>query len=98
MNLIITWHPEKARSNRRKHGVTFEEATSVFYDPLSLTVDDPLHSTDEERFIIIGTSLQRRILVVIHTDEGDIIKIISARIAEPYEREQYEKEYYGGDC
>ena len=97
MNLIITWNPQKARSNRRKHGVSFEEATSVFYDPLSITIDDPLHSNDEERFIIIGISTQRRVLVVAHTDEGDIIRIISARLAEPYEREQYEEGYYSGD-
>lgn len=96
MNLIITWNPQKARSNRRKHGVSFEEATSVFYDPLSITIDDPLHSNDEERFII-GISTQRRVLVVAHTDEGDIIRIISARLAEPYEREQYEEGYYSGD-
>lgn len=97
MNLIITWNPQKARSNRRKHGVSFEEATSVFYDPLSITIDDPLHSNDEERFIIIGISTQRRVLVVAHTDEGDIIRIISARPAETYEREQYEEGYYSGD-
>ena len=97
MNLIITWNPQKARSNRREHGVSFEEATSVFYDPLSITIDDPLHSNDEERFIIIGISTQRRVLVVAHTDEGDIIRIISARLAEPYEREQYEEGYYSGD-
>lgn len=88
MNLIITWNPRKARSNRRKHGVSFEEATSVFYDPLSITIDDPLHSNDEARFILMGISTQRRVLVVAHTDEGDIIRIISARPAEPYEREQ----------
>lgn len=97
MNLIITWNPQKARSNRRKHGVSFEEATSVFYDPLSITIDDPLYSNDEARFIIIGISTQRRVLVVAHTDEGDIIRIISARLAEPYEREQYEEGYYSGD-
>lgn len=97
MNLIITWNPQKARSNRRKHGVSFEEATSVFYDPLSITIDDPLHSNDEERFIIIGISTQRRVLVVAHTDKGDIIRIISARPAETYEREQYEEGYYSGD-
>lgn len=97
MNLLITWNPQKARSNRRKHGVSFEEATSVFYDPLSLTIDNPLHANDEVRFIIIGISTQRRVLVVSHTDEGDIIRIISARPAEPYEREQYEESYYSGD-
>ena len=97
MNLAITWHPKKARSNRGKHSVTFEEAATVFYDPLSLTIDDPQHSDNEERFIIIGVSTQRRILVVAHTDEGDVIKIISARPAEPYERKQYEEGYYSGD-
>ena len=97
MSEIITWDPQKARSNRRKHGITFEEATSVFYDPLSLTIDDPVHSNDEDRLIIIGMSIQRQVLVVVHADKGDIIRIISARRAEPYERIQYEEGYYGGE-
>jgi uncharacterized protein len=97
MNLSITWNPQKARSNRWKHRVKFEEAATVFYDEISLTIDDPEHSDNEERFIIIGVSTQRRVLVVSHTDEGDRIKIISARLAEPYERKQYEEGYYSGD-
>lgn len=96
MNVIFTWDPQKAASNRRKHRVTFEEAASVFYDPLSLTIDDPVHSDKEERLIIIGYSAQRRLLVIAHTDEGDVIRIISARRAEPYERKQYEDGTYDG--
>lgn len=97
MKLVITWDPNKARTNRRKHEVTFEEAATVFYDPLSITIDDPSHSTYEDRFIIIGVSTRRRLLVVAHTDEGAMIKIISARVAEPPERRKYEKGYYSGD-
>ncbi len=91
MNLLITWNGQKARSNRRKHGVTFEEAASAFYDPLSLTIDDPLHSDAEDRFVIIGMSTQQRLLVVVHTDEETMIKIISARLADPPERKLYEE-------
>lgn len=97
MNLFVTWDPNKARTNRRKHKVTFEEAATVFYDPLSITIDDPSHSTNEDRFIIIGASTQRRLLVVVHTDEGNLLRIISARVAEPPERRRYEEGYYSGD-
>ncbi len=91
MRVTIEWDPTKARINRRKHGVTFEEATTVFIDPLSSTIPDPLHSGDEERFIIVGQSIQQRLLVVVHTDRGDRIRIISARVANAHERKTYEE-------
>jgi uncharacterized protein len=83
--------PNQSQINRRKHGVTFEEAATVFSDTLSSTIPDPLHSDSEERFVIIWQSIQRRLLVVVHTDQGDIIRIISARLATAHEREIYEE-------
>jgi uncharacterized protein len=91
MSVTVTWDKRKARQNLAKHKVSFEEAATVFHDTLSSTIDDPLHSEGEERFIIIGESVNRRILVVVHTDEGDRVRIISARVATPYERKQYEE-------
>lgn len=90
MALIFEWDPGKARANLRKHGVSFEEAATVFGDPLSLTIPDPVQATDEERFIIVGRSFRGRTLVVVHTERGDQIRIISARRATRHEREQYE--------
>lgn len=92
MNSEFEWNPEKAEINFRKHGVTFEEAASVFFDPLSLTIKDPKHSIGESRFIIVGHSILRRILVVVHTDRGDKIRIISARPATAAEKRSYERE------
>jgi uncharacterized DUF497 family protein len=80
----------KAEYNLQKHGVSFTEAATVFYDPLSITCDDPDHSGDEDRFIIIGTSAQQRLPMVAHTDRGDRIRIISARTLKPRERQLYE--------
>jgi uncharacterized DUF497 family protein len=71
--LIFEWDPQKAKSNLEKHGVSFEEASTAFRDPLSLTIDDPLHSIDEERLILIGMSQENRILVVVHRERGDNI-------------------------
>ena len=76
----------------KKHGVSFEEAASVFFDPLSLTVSDPLHSGDESRFVITGFSERGRQLVIAHTDRDDKIRIINARLATPNERRKYEQE------
>jgi uncharacterized DUF497 family protein len=90
MPLIFEWDPPKNRSNIEKHGVSFEEASTVFQDTLSLTIDDPLHSIDEERLILIGMSQKNRILVVVHTERGDNIRIISARKTTKNEREYYE--------
>ena len=91
MNDLFEWNQEKAEANRKKHGVSFEEATSVFFDLLSLTVSDPLHSEEENRFVITGFSDQQRQLVIVHTDRGDKIRIISARLATPNERRKYEQ-------
>ena len=87
----------EAHANLHNHGVTFEEASTVFGDTLSLTIYDEEHSDAEDRLIIIGMSLQHRLLVVVHTDRGDTIRIISARRATAHERKTYERnaEQYG---
>ncbi|MBP9663723.1 MAG: BrnT family toxin [Pyrinomonadaceae bacterium] len=92
MNDLFEWDPAKAESNLVKHGVSFEEAQTVFFDALSLTVSDPTHSVSEERFIITGHSILDRQLVVVHTDRDGKIRIISARLANRHERQQYEQE------
>ena len=92
MELLFEWDPGKAHRNIEKHGVSFDEASTAFADPLSRTIDDPLHSEDEERFVLIGRSHRDRLLVVVHTERGDRIRIISARIASNRERRQHEEE------
>ena len=86
------WNPKKAEINSRKHGVFFEEASSVFGDPLSVTYPEPKHSIDEERFIMIGLSDKRRILVISHVHRCETVRIISARLATKRERQFYEHE------
>lgn len=88
--LSFEWDTQKAENNKRKHGIGFDEAATVFADPFSLTIGDPLHSEDEERFIIIGGSHKNRLLTVVHTERGDNIRIISARKATRKERSYYE--------
>lgn len=78
-------------ANLAKHGVSLEEAATVFRDPLSQTGPDPDHSTEEERFVIFGTSTNGRLLIVGHTERGDTIRIYSARLATPGERVIYEE-------
>jgi len=90
MNTEFEWDPIKAASNLQKHGVSFVEAATIFFDPLSSTVSDPTHSADEQRFAITGMSYQHRLLVVVHVDRGDRIRIIGARLATARERKQYE--------
>lgn len=85
------WDPVKARKNLRKHGVTFEEASSVFYDSLTVTGADPDHSEREERMVTFGVSSSGRLLVVAHTERSDAIRIISARVATKHERYIYEE-------
>jgi uncharacterized DUF497 family protein len=86
----VTWNPEKATENAQKHGVSFEEAEEVFRDPLSRTVEDTDHSIDdEERFKTVGYSNRGKLLVVIHSDEEDEIRIISARTPTQREREEH---------
>ncbi|WP_347273480.1 BrnT family toxin [Candidatus Kuenenia sp.] len=84
------WDPEKAKKNHKKHGVHFEEASTVFYDPLSATFDDPDHSIGEHRLITVGFSAEERLLVVSHTERGKTIHIISARLATARERTRHE--------
>ena len=85
------WDANKAGSNLAKHGVHFEEAATVFGDPLSVTIFDPAHSQAEDRFIILWRSHLDKLLVVVHTERGDDIRIISARRASRRERKQYEE-------
>ena len=87
----FAWDRKKATANVRKHGVSFEEAATVFRDVLSATGSDPDHSVGEFRFVTFGMSKQGRLLVVSHTEEGDIIRIISARLATKQERKIYEE-------
>ena len=86
------WNPRKAEINLRKHGVSFPEAGTVFGDDLAVTVPDPDHSDDEARFITIGWSNRRRLLMVSHIDRGDRNRIISARELTRAERKAYEEE------
>ena len=85
------WDEEKAASNQRKHGVSFEEASTAFADDLSLTGDDPDHSRDEHRLVIFGVSSAGRLLVVSHMERAANIRIISARPATRAERKYYEE-------
>jgi uncharacterized DUF497 family protein len=86
------WDPRKAEINLRKHGVSFTEAGTVFGDNFAITVPDPDHSNDEDRYITIGWSDRRRLLVISHTDRGGRIRIISVRELTKAERKEYEEE------
>jgi uncharacterized DUF497 family protein len=86
----FTWDLNKERRNKRKHGVGFQEATAVFADSLAVTVSDPDHSTGEERLLTVGKSNTAQLLVVCHVEQGDTIRIISARRATAHERKDYE--------
>jgi uncharacterized protein len=92
--IIFEWDEKKANTNQKKHGVSFDEAATVFLDPLSITVADPENSEDEYRFVDIGQSNQDRMLVVSYTDRASRIRIISSRLALPVERRIYEKGQY----
>ena len=89
--IAFEWDRRKDSANRRKHGVGLEDATTVFDDPLSITIPDPDHSGDEERFVIIGQSSQRSLLIVVHTIRGARIRLIGARAATKHERRKYEE-------
>ncbi len=91
MGLRIEWDISKAEKNLRKHGVSFEEAQTVFADPLAATRDDPDHSAYEERLLVLGQTTGGRLLVVSFTERGDRIRIISARPADPREKRSYER-------
>ena len=92
MGTRVEWDPAKAAANLEKHGITFEETAAVFLDPLSSTIPDPAHSFDENRFVTMGLDTVGRLLVVVHTEQEDTLRIISAREATPQERRAYESE------
>ncbi|MBF2049063.1 MAG: BrnT family toxin [Leptolyngbya sp. IPPAS B-1204] len=85
------WDQSKAASNLKKHGVSFEEAKTVFDNPLAVIFDDEAHSVDEQREIIIGHSRQNRLLLIAFTERSGNVRIISARLATRQEREDYEQ-------
>ena len=91
MAIEFEWDADKADRNLAKHGVSFDEATVAFYDPLSITVRDPDHSVGEQRYLLMGTTATSRLVVVSHTDRGRRVRIISARRAKRRERADYEK-------
>jgi hypothetical protein len=85
------WNPDKAILNLEKHGISFQEATTVFNDPLSVTFPDPDHSIGENRYVIIGISQFGQLLIVAHPDRGEKVRIISARKATRQEQRFYEE-------
>lgn len=88
----FTWDPGKAAENLRKHGVDFVEASTIFGDPLEVTIPDPEHSEGEVRFLSLGQSTDARLLVVAYTEREGTIRIIHARMAAPKERRAYESD------
>ena len=90
-DLIFEWDEDKARTNLLRHQVSFEEAKTVFGDPLSVTISDPDHSRDEDRYIDIGRSSGDRLLVVVYTERDSAIRLISCRRATQAERRIYEE-------
>jgi len=91
MGLKFEWDRRKAVLNIKKHGVSFEDAATAFGDPLSVTIHDPKHSDDEDRFLLLGETKDKKFVVVAHTDRKDTIRLINARPATRQEREDYEK-------
>ncbi|OIP75967.1 MAG: hypothetical protein AUK07_00480 [Parcubacteria group bacterium CG2_30_36_21] len=89
--LLFEWDQSKAKKNIKIHNVSFDEASTAFKDTLSLAIYDPLHSDQEDRFVLIGMSYINRLIVVVYTERGDKIRIISARKAITNERKQYEE-------
>jgi hypothetical protein len=89
---IFEWDPVKAEANVRKHGVTFDQASTTFGDPLNLLMADPDHSHEEERFLLLGMSNQRRLLVVAFAERPPRTRLVSARRATRQERRRYEEE------
>ncbi len=91
MALEFQWDPVKAAANLSKHGVAFEDAATAFADPLSITIPDPLHSQDETRLVLVARAHSGHLLVVVHVDRGQAIRLISARSATRKERKTYEE-------
>ena len=92
MGLRFEWDQEKAKRNLKKHGISFEEAATVFGDALSMTIADPLHSTVEQRWVTLGLTHRERLVVVVHTNRGSTIRLISARKATRREKRTYYEE------
>jgi hypothetical protein len=86
------WDPEKDSQNQAKHGVSFEEASTVFGDPFALTISHPDHSMDENRFLTTGYSVRQRLIIVAHTDRGEALRLIRARDVSPAERRIHDEE------
>ena len=86
------WDPDKDAANRQQHGLSFDEASTAFFDPLSSTIGDPRHSDDEFRFVLIGLTFAGGLVVVSHVDRGDSVRLISARLAKRRERRTFEQE------
>ena len=91
------WNPAKAAANLKKHGVSFGEAATVFGDTSSVTAPDPDHSTEEDRYIMVGMSERSRLLMVAYAERGERIRIISARELTRMEREAYERGNWSRD-
>ena len=91
MAFTFEWDLQKATTNARKHGVTFDEAATAFGDPFGLIVDDQRHSEAERRFVLLGVSQSNRLLAVMFTERGDRLRLISARAATRRERRHYEE-------
>jgi uncharacterized DUF497 family protein len=91
MQIGFEWDESKAKGNLRKHGISFDEAVKVFDDPMALTMTDPDHSEDERRFVTIGYSDRKRLVVVCHCDRPGRMRLISARTANRRERRYYEE-------
>ncbi len=96
--MIFEWDRSKELANFRKHGVWFREASTVFGDPLSLTISDPDHSDEEDRFVIAGMSDRRRVLIVVHTIMQERVRLISARAATNHEKHRYEETSTEGEA
>ena len=93
MGLVFEWDSKKAAINIEKHSVSFAEATTIFGDKFSITIPDLKHSQKEARFVTIGKTISAQVIVVVHTERGDKIRIISARQASQKERKTYEEIY-----
>ena len=91
MGLKFEWDKRKAVLNIKKHGVSFEDAATAFGDPLSVTIHDPKHSDHEDRFLLLGETQDKKLVVVAHTDRKDTIRLINARPATRQERKDHEK-------
>ena len=91
MGLLFEWDEKKAKSNSKKHGITFEEASTAFADNLSITIEDPLHGENEDRLILIGFSSASNTLIVVHVERAEVLRIISARKASKKEQKFYEE-------